>query len=86
MPMGLVDKQKVPVPQAEQLKDKVKVPVKKVESPTVSPKLNKDLQPPQRIQTHDPEDAEELIEQYVYMESDRSVRKELHNYRKDIME
>jgi len=74
------------MPQADQLKEKTKVPIKKMESPNVSPKINRDLLPPQRIQTHDPEDAEELIEQYVYMESDRSVRKELVNYRKDIME
>lgn len=33
-----------------------------------------------------PEEADDIIEQFVYMESDRTVRNELVNYRKEVME
>ena len=47
--------------------------------------MNTDLYPHYKAKNL-PEDADEHVEQFVYMESDRSVRKELSSYRKEIME
>ena len=91
VPTGLVQKQTAPAPQAEELKEKAtKQEIQKERlGPAAAPMMNTDLYPPQkpmRGQQQLPEGADEVIEQYVYMESDRSVRNELTSYRREILE
>lgn len=76
VPHGLYQGQTAPVPQAEELKEKVYGRNEEYGAPQ-----NTDLYPRQL-----PEDADGIIEQYVYMESDRTVRNELVNYRREVME
>lgn len=89
MPTGLVQKYTAPAPQAENLKEKVtKQEIQKERLAQGAATMNQDLYPPQRPMRVQqlPEEADEMIEQYVYMESDRQVRNELQSYRREVME
>lgn len=50
--------------------------------------MNTDLYPPQKpVRAQQlPAESEAMIEEYVYMESDRVVRNELASYRREVME
>ena len=81
IPTGLNMGAGAPVPQPEQIKEKR---TKDFVQETRPQAMNADLYP--RPQQQLPAEVDDQIEQYVYMESDRTVRSELTSYRKEIME